>query len=211
MPSSSKSVSADSATRRKILRAARRLLLREGQGDLSLRAVARATHLAPSSIYEHFADRAAIIEALAGDALAERGAELTRACTEGASSRERLVAASTVYLRFAHERPHEFDLCFSRVQPRDRTVPPPTSPLMPVIAELVRALSCGELLAPDGFDALDMAVSLWTQLHGIAVLRAGYLSQLPDLEEKAARIVSGTIAGWLPLIPSRRIPTRSPK
>jgi AcrR family transcriptional regulator len=124
MPSSTKSAPADSATRLKILRSARRLLLRQGQGDLSLRAMARSAHLAPSSLYEHFADRGAILDALAGEALAE----LARACTDGVSSRERLIAASAVYLRFADERPHEFDLCFSRVQPPDRTVPPPSSP-----------------------------------------------------------------------------------
>jgi AcrR family transcriptional regulator len=180
----------------KILRVAVRMLVERGHEALSLRAVARRARFAPSTLYEHFADRDALLEAVARRALDDLFADIGAACAAGVPSRERLPRAATAYLSFATTRSNEFRLCFSRVQPAERTVPPATSPLMPVVTEIARGLAAGEYVAPSGFDALDMAIALWTQVHGIAVLRLAYLSAIPGVDDKAALIVGATIAAW---------------
>ena len=184
------------APREKILRAARRLLVEHGHEKVSLRALARRVGLAASSLYEHFADRQAILEALALAAFDDLRREIAEACLADVSSDERLANAAMAYLTFATTRQNEFLLCFSRTQPADRTAPPTSSPLEPVVSEISRALALGEYEAPPGFTALDMAIALWTQMHGIAVLRQAYLSQAPDFEEKARRMIEVAIAAW---------------
>src|SRR5262249_17457848 len=53
------------ANRGAILDAARRVALREGAGELSLRAVAAEAGYAPASVYEYFHNRAEMVLALA--------------------------------------------------------------------------------------------------------------------------------------------------
>jgi len=59
------------ANRGAILDAARRVALREGAGDLSLRAVAGEAGYAPASVYEYFHNRAELVLALAADDLSQ--------------------------------------------------------------------------------------------------------------------------------------------
>ena len=180
----------------KILQAAKRLLEEQGYEAFSLRAVARKARFAPSSLYEHFQDRQALLEELARRSLYELRDELAVVCEDQTVfAEERLINAAMAYLRFSTERPQEFRLCFSRPQPSDRVNPPVDSPLLPVIAEIARAIDAGECFAPD-LDPLEMALALWTQIHGIAVLRLDYLSQTPDFDERARRIVRATIQPW---------------
>jgi hypothetical protein len=49
-----------------------------------------------------------------------------------------------------------------------------------------------------------MAISLWTQVHGIAVLRLAYLSAIPGVDDKAILIVGATIAEWRATPPKDR-------
>jgi AcrR family transcriptional regulator len=183
----------------KILRAARQLLLKVGHERISLREVARRARFAPSSIYEHFPNRQALLEALARAALRDIRREIALACgAPEVSFGDRLLGAARVYLAFASERAREFELIFSRVQP-DLAAPPAESPLVPVLTEISRAVGAGECRPPAGLDVLDVAVALWTQVHGLAVLRLRYLGQSCAFEEKSMKIVTAMIGAWLPV------------
>ena len=184
--------------RDRILRVARRLLAKYGHERLSLRAVARNAGFAPSSLYEHFEDRRALLEALALRALAELRDSISVVCHADVPATVRLVNAAMAYLEFASQRTHEFQLCFSRTQPADQTALPPHSALLPVALEIGRALEEGEFVAPPGFDALDIAVSLWSQVHGMAVLRVAYFAELEGFEEKARQLITASIESWRP-------------
>lgn len=162
-----------------------------------MREVARRARFAPSSIYEHFPNRQALLDALARAALQEIRTEIALACgAPEVSFAERLLGAARAYLAFASERTREFELIFSRVQP-DMEVPPADSPLIPVIAEIGRAVGAGECRPPAGLDVLDMTLSLWTQVHGLAVLRVRYLGRNSAFHEKSVKIVAATIGAWL--------------
>jgi AcrR family transcriptional regulator len=179
-----------------ILRAARRLLIRTGHEQLSLREVARAARLAPSSLYEHFSNREALLEALAVEALHDLRKALLAACNVGGGFLERLLSAAMTYLEFSVKRRSEFELIFSRPRPTDQVEPPADSPLLPIVIEIARALGSGECLAPAGQNALDMAFSLWAQVHGMAVLRSRYLANTIGFEDKARQILSATLLAW---------------
>jgi AcrR family transcriptional regulator len=187
----------------RIARVARRILLARGHEELSLREVARLARLAPSSLYEHYANREALLDALAVSALSDLRAEVVKACATGADFRERLVNACIAYLGFAASRPSEFRLVFSRTQAADLAGPPPSSPLLPVVAEIERAVAEGRCVLPADLTVVDVAIALWTEVHGMAVLRQAYLAKTAGFDDRARQILAATIGAWLPPAPPR--------
>ena len=87
---------------KKILKATLSLLSRRGDHAVTMRAVARAAGTTTPTLYQRFADRDALLRALCSDTrqrLAEK--------IQGASS---LAEACRLYLLFAREHPHEYEL-----------------------------------------------------------------------------------------------------
>lgn len=184
--------------REKILRAARRLLNSKGFERLSLRAVARSARLAPSSLYEYFDGRDELLEAVAASSLRELHELLVVACRGEADAPSQLLNAASAYLEFARTRAREFELVFSRTRPPKQVAPPADSPLLPIVAAIVRAVEEGALTPNAGLSPLDMALSIWTQVHGIAVLRTRYLADTQGFDEKARQLVAASINAWSP-------------
>lgn len=86
--------------RRALLDAAEAMLERGGQAALSLREVARAAGVSHNAPYRHFADREALLAALAAGGFARLAGALADAAT-AAEEGGRLRAAGHAYLRFA--------------------------------------------------------------------------------------------------------------
>ena len=87
-----------------LLRAAAKILEREGREAISLRDLARRAGVSHAAPYRHFADRQALLAALAEDGFALLAADL-----QGKAWREQAVA----YLRFALANPERFRLMFT--------------------------------------------------------------------------------------------------
>ena len=87
-----------------LLRAAAKILEKEGREAISLRDLARRAGVSHAAPYRHFADRQALLAALAEDGFALLAAEL-----QGKAWREQAVA----YLRFALANPERFRLMFT--------------------------------------------------------------------------------------------------
>lgn len=91
----------------------------EGIAALSLRESARALGVAPSAVYRHFADKAALVAAVAGDGFARlvRSMESAAASAEeraqpGGAEPAALVAMAMAYVRFAAAHPAHFAVMF---------------------------------------------------------------------------------------------------
>jgi len=175
----------------------RRLLATKRHDQVSLREVARRTGFAPSSIYEHFDNRQDLLEAIAKVALLDLGERLVVGCNTGSGLVEHLLNAAGAYVEFATTRPNEFDLVFSRPRPPDQLHPPAGSPLLPIVAEIMRAVREGECAVPAGLTPLDMALSVWAQTHGIAVLRSTYLADTAGFEAKARQLIAAAVGAWI--------------
>ena len=91
-----------------LLKAAGRILEKDGRDAISLRDLARSAEVSHNAPYRHFPDRRALLEALAAE-----GFDLLAAELEGKPWREQAVA----YLRFALAKPERFRLMFSRPVP----------------------------------------------------------------------------------------------
>lgn len=91
-----------------LLRAAAKILEKEGRDAISLRDLARRAGVSHNAPYRHFADRPALLAALAEEGFARLAAEI-----DGRPWREQAMA----YLRFALVNPERFRLMFTHPVP----------------------------------------------------------------------------------------------
>jgi len=157
--------------RDEILRAAATMIEETGSEEsVTLRSVAREVGIAAPSIYAHFPDREAIVDAVIDGAFAELSASVTTTLAVHTDPVDRLFAGCQAYGRFATECPGRYRVLFGRT-------PPPGAPMREVrmrafqplvdaVAEVARA---GRSSSTDPFGD---AMLIWTGLHGAVALRA---------------------------------------
>lgn len=157
-----------------ILSAARRLVAERGVDGFSLRAVARQTGYAPGAVYTYFKSKEALLAAVGSDATAALATYLERVPIEG-PARDRLVALSDAYLRFAADEPERYRAAFGRL-----TVPLPgwaefarvAQPFTLIVETFADGVARGEFATGPGRGPDTMALGLWALLHGSVDLRA---------------------------------------
>jgi AcrR family transcriptional regulator len=145
------------------LRAAQELLEEDGAAELSVRAVARRAGVSPGAPYRHYADREALVSAVAAEGYRELAGYLG-AAHPSPSTPDDLAAVAVAYVRFALEHPALFRMMFSEPCDSDSSerVAATTA-----IAEYVGALVRRAFPSADP-DALSTAV--WALVHGLAFL-----------------------------------------
>src|SRR5206468_2799771 len=77
---------------------------------VSIRAVADAVGVTPPSIYLHFADKDALIEAVCADVFAELDAAMMTAGAQEEAPIRKLCAYGLAYVQFAIEHPEHYRL-----------------------------------------------------------------------------------------------------
>jgi len=173
------------------------VLARAGGPDaVVLREVTRRAGVSPNAAYRHFADRAALVQAVSdaaqGEAAAAMEAELAQLpqATDAASARQRLRAVGIGYLRFAHDEPGLFRAAFGvpggleRAFVAEKAGPGGASPyalLADVLDDLVRL---GGLPA-DRRPGAEAAA--WSAVHGLAMLVLE--GPLHELDEETRRML----------------------
>jgi len=182
--------------REDIVRAGADLLDESGDEQaVTLRAVARRVGITAPSIYAHFADRQAILLAVAVEAFAELHEQLVLA-RDGADADPvaRLRAACAAYLEFARTRPQRYRVMFGGLWDAERAVASGgvTEAEATALGQDVLRLLVGELRdcvaagASGSTDAPADAVALWLGLHGLAHQRtaAPAFPWPPDIAER---------------------------
>src|SRR5258705_12822442 len=101
-----------------LVRAAMELLEESGQTALSLRAVARRVGVSPAAPYRHYADREALVAAVAAVGYRELAARLAAAHPSPATPEE-MISVAIAYVQFALERPALFRIMFTEPCDRD--------------------------------------------------------------------------------------------
>ena len=138
-----------------------------GSGEITLRELSRrlgVTHTAP---YAHFADKLALLEAVANV-----GFERLAALLEGAASEDdpvkALSAMGSAYLGFAQENPNLYRLMFADPELADD----PHCELGPAGERAFGALMHGlqRIGVPAGTDPRDLSAAVWSLVHGAVML-----------------------------------------
>src|SRR5215469_1548797 len=98
--------------RQALVRSALEILSEAGVGGLSLRGAARRARVSAMAPYRHFADKEALLAAVAEYGFRELATRLTAAAEPAADSRAGLAALGVAYVLFACEQPSLFKLMF---------------------------------------------------------------------------------------------------
>jgi AcrR family transcriptional regulator len=157
--------------REAVLEAARARVLTDGTAGLSLRALARDIGVSHPAIYNHFADREALLVALSTEALLLLGESQRRARQRAASPIDALERMAVAYLRFGLAHPARLRLAFtpefsqsSRYPAMRAAADAAEAPALAAVAGLAEV----GLLAPD--TVRELTVAFWSLVHGFTTL-----------------------------------------
>ncbi|GAA2636561.1 TetR/AcrR family transcriptional regulator [Dactylosporangium fulvum] len=168
--------------RDEIVAAAERILEREGNEDaLTLRSVAREAGISAPSIYTHFADRDAILDAVLDIAFERLRRHALDAVTDRSDPVAALLDGCRAYVDFAVTEPARYTVLFDRRRANRPVVsssaeladlPPEwrrrTESFMVLVNALESCVKAGRSASTDPFAD---ATKLWTSLHGAVVMR----------------------------------------
>ena len=149
------------------LKAATRLVAAAGHEQLSLREVAEAVGVAHRSLYNHFADREALLDAVATEAYTRLAAILVKAETPQDYTAK--------YVRFALANRALYALMTSRPHATMKHNPPLQAAVHKVITQAMR-IFCQDIESPADRRRAVMKVYI-TLYGGISLYTAGVLDQ----------------------------------
>ena len=162
-------------TRAAILDAAATLLEDKGPEAVTLRAVGEAAGVSRSAPYRHYADKAALMRALAGRTLRQIAERIRHGAERHRGARRRLRAGCWAYIDYAVECPHHYQLVFG-----DAPIAEPDPGLEEAaddaMGELVAQAQGAGQLRPG--PTREIATVIWVLLHGLAALQiTGHLHE----------------------------------
>ncbi len=151
--------------RRVLVRRALAVLERDGADALSLRALAREADVSHAAPYNHFADKDALLAALAAEGFRRFTAAMTEAAA--AAPAAPLAAIGAAYVAFAHAHPALFRLMFGRALARagaNSELAAAARAAYAMLAETLRGDPTRTAGAPED------ALAAWALVHGLATL-----------------------------------------
>jgi AcrR family transcriptional regulator len=167
-----------------LLQHAARILRTDGLEALTLRAVARATGVSQAAPYRHFADRRALMAAIAADGFRELNRAMGEAMAQS-GGRAGFKGVAVAYVRFAQANPALYHVMFGPEVANTADLPElrgaARSALGFVQSGLEQLQHVG-LVRPG--DAATMAVACWAALHGLVslILDGQAESVTPDID-----------------------------
>lgn len=144
------------------------LLAQAGSGNVTLRELSRRLGVTHTAAYAHFADKRALLEAVAEAGFARLADTLATTRAMNPNPADALGRMGLAYIRFARESANWYRLMFADSE----LVSDPECEMSAegerAFAELVAVVAA--LGPPPGVDIRDLAVAVWAQVHGIAML-----------------------------------------
>jgi len=159
-----------------LIRAGLAILAEEGVQALSLRAAARRAGVSHAAPYRHFADKEALLAAIAEEGFNMLAAEVEAARERfPASPREQLEESAWAYVRFALVHPDHLLVMFGGLFENPRAYPglrEAGARAFNVLVEIVRSgQGAGTMITGE---ARLLAFVAWTQVHGLSLLLIGH-------------------------------------
>ncbi len=185
------------ALRAEILQVTGELLARTGNADaVSIREVGRLVGVSAPSIYRHFADKDALIEAVVAQVFENLDVAMAAADDPTQSPVLRLQAQGLAYVRFALEHPEQYRIATSS---GERDGPSAVDQVMGSavfqrFSQTIRDAMDDGLIAPG--DPAPVILQMWASAHGIVSLMIAK-PYLPwgDPETVADQVLSAACIG----------------
>jgi len=179
--------------RDEIVEAATELLLETGHArSVSIRSVAQRVGVTPPSIYLHFADKDALMDAVCARYFGKLDLEMQRVAAEHQSPVEVLRAQGLAYVRFATETPELYRIA-TMAEWRSGSaidVALDSSAFRHMCATVQKLMDDGIYL-PD--DPTTAALEFWSAAHGVAAMSIAK----PHLPFGDAEAFADRVLGWV--------------
>jgi AcrR family transcriptional regulator len=178
--------------RRALVDAAVGLVERHGAEALTLRAAARRAGVSPAAPYRHFADKRALLAAVA-----EEGFRLLTETLRGAGRPddeplERFRARGLGYVAFATTHPAHFRVMFGREIGEHAAYPTLREAAGQAFEVLVEGVAeCQRVGAVRSGEPRELALASWSAVHGLCVLLVN--GQLGGLYDASAGDLAATV------------------
>jgi AcrR family transcriptional regulator len=197
--------------RASILQSAAALLAETGrEEEVSIRAVAERVGVTPPSIYLHFADKDALLDAVCIEAFTDFDETMRAAAAGEDDALDALRALGRAYVDFARSRPEHYRLMFMR-RPGAGVEEPTEAEITAVaglssVIDTVRLAQERGVLADD--DPVRLALTLWAGVHGVATLLIAKphfpWGDTDDLVERVLEMCLHGVAATTPAVVSSR-------
>jgi len=175
------------------------MLSEVGVTGLSLRAAARRAQVSAMAPYRHFADKEALLAAVAEYGFRELAARLSAATATAADPRAGLAALGVAYVLFACDQPSLFKLMFGPTIEKKSGHPVLDEAGSACFNALRQAVEAAKFFEGDS-DGGDVSLACWSLVHGLSALIVdGRLAEYdPDPAEAVAtrltRLLSDSLA-----------------
>ena len=171
--------------RRALLDEALRTIQTQGVGHLTLRAVGERLGVSRSALYRHFADKEALLAAVAKEGFRTLGQTLADAWERNGRGRIGFEAMGRAYVRFAVAHPSHYRVMFggfmNSAAKDDQFVAEAKAAFQVLVDALTEQQNTGDI-RPD--DPVKMARFAWAVVHGAAMLIID--GQVLDLGQREA-------------------------
>jgi len=182
---------------RELLAAAETVLVRDGPGGLTVRAVAAEAGIAPMGVYNRLGGKDGLV-----DALLIKGFDRLRAAIEAGREPDmlaRLRSCGLRYREFALANPNFYAIMFEDAIPREQESAEVHEHARGSFAALVRlvelASASGVIAAPNPLEA---AQQIWSAVHGAVALELKGLVLTLDPESTYTAFLDTVIRGLAP-------------
>jgi AcrR family transcriptional regulator len=166
-----------------ILDRATALIERNGVTALSIRNLANEVHLTPMALYRHYVNRGALLQAVTDRYFVDM-ADRWQSLAAKNQYEQTLILIGLDLIDFYLEHPHIYQLMF--IEPRtgarnlsEKAGSSESPTFSIVIATVKQGIAIGELC---DIKALEIALALAGQLHGLVALRHGGRLDMPNAE-----------------------------
>ncbi|GGV46049.1 TetR/AcrR family transcriptional regulator [Streptomyces griseoflavus] len=192
MPTSARRARERASTRERIIEAAVHILENEGVTALTIRRIATAVEYSAPVVYQHFANKDALVLELVAHGYRLMMAELQQAAEEADIDRRFLLLASES-VRFAGEHPHLYEVMNDNTVDADERLRA-AAPMIGLLRELLTTWSdAHDVILADFDEACDI---VWGTLSGIASLgRIGTVGN-ERAQQLAQRAMHTLLRGW---------------
>ncbi len=181
-----------------VLTSSLQLLESKGVEALTVREIAKHAGVAPMGIYNHFAGKLDVIDALVRQGHVQF-AEALSTPVAGSPPEARLIDSGNAYRRFAHDHPRLYELMFMHSIPRYvpslETAQAMGRSIQVLIADIELLQSQQEIR--DG-DSLSIAQQVWSVVHGYVSLELFTLNFSSTPDETYGRLLEDMIEGLRP-------------
>jgi AcrR family transcriptional regulator len=166
---------------RAMLQEAVRTIQKDGVESLTLRGVGERLGVSRSALYRHFADKQALLRAVAGEGFRLLRSTLLEAWNSEGRGHTGFEAMGAAYVRFAVTHTSHYRVMFGGLVAGESrpSPPPPDLDAFQVLVDAIAEQQAQGLVRKDD-DPRQLAQFIWAVVHGIAMLAVDGLIRSPE-------------------------------